>query len=198
MASKYLYVKEDLDKKFLKMYTVTYETNGKEREYVFVSRHNEEDLAVLNDEIKPTAIEAFTYIKEDGKWKVIMIEEFRSAINKYVTSFCAGLIEEGEDVNKAIEREVYEEVGGKVKNIQLLQNYPMSMCAGMTDEANYFALVELESMGKQHLEETEDIKVLVYDVDELEKKINNNEIMLTASGYLGAKELIWKLKKENA
>lgn len=195
MANKYLFVKKDLDKKFLKMYTVTYETNGKEREYFFVSRNDEEDLAILNDNIKPTAIEAFTYIKQDGKWKVVMIEEFRSAINRYVTSFCAGLIEDGEDVNKTIEREVYEEIGGKVKQIELLQNYPMSMCAGMTDEANYFALVELDSIGKQHLEETEDIKVLIYDIDELEEKINNSELALTASGYLGAKELIWKLKK---
>ena len=197
MENKYLFVKKDLDKKFLKMYTATYETNGKDREYVFVSRHDEEDLAIVNDEVKPTAIEAFTYIKDisDNKYKIVMIEELRSAMNKRVISFCAGLIEDGEDYNKAIEREVYEEVGGKVKNIEILQNYPMSLCAGMTDEANIFSIVELESIGAQHLEDTEDIKVKIFDIDELEKKIKNNELMLTFTGYAGAMILINKLKE---
>ena len=199
MENKYMFVKKDLDKKFLKMYTATYETKGKEREYFFVSRHDEDDLAVLNDRIKPTAIEAFTYIKDisDDKYKIVMIEELRSPLNKIVVGFTAGLIEDGEDYRKAIEREVYEEIGGKIKNFELLQNYPLPVCAGMTDEANIFSIVELESIGVQHLEEMEDIKVLIFDIDELEKKIKNNELLLTFTGYAGAMILINKLK-ENA
>lgn len=196
MKNKYLLVKKDLDKKFLKMYTVKYETNGKPRDYFFVSRHDEKDLAVMNDEITPTAIEAFTYIKEDNEWKIIMIEEFRSAMNRKFYSFTAGLIEKGEEPNEAIKREVYEEIGGDVKNIELCQDYPMPLCAGMTDEANIFAIVELESLGKQHLEETEDITVRKFTVKELEKKIKSNELPLTVSGYLGAMLLINKLSEK--
>ena len=145
------------------------------------------DLAINHDLVKPTAIEAFTYYvdPETMEIKVVMIEEFRSALGRYVTSFCAGLIENGEDVNKAIEREVYEEVGGKVEKITLLQDYPLSMCAGMCDEANYMAVVKLSSIGKQHLEETEDIKIKVYSLDELNSLLKNNQIYLTASGLLG-------------
>lgn len=194
MDNKYLFVKKDLDKKFLKMYTATYETNGKKRDYFFVSRNEEEDLAVMNDEIKPTAIEAFTYIKDNGVYKIVMIDELRSAFNKRFSSFCAGLIEKGEDYKEAVKREVYEELGGTVKSVELLQNYPMALCAGMTDEANIYTIVELESLGKQHLEETEDIKVKIYDVKDLENKIQNNELLLTVSGYLGAMLLINRLK----
>ena len=64
----------------------------------------------------------------------------------------------------------------------------------MTDEANIYTIVELESLGKQHLEETEDIKVKIYDVKDLENKIQNNELLLTVSGYLGAMLLINRLK----
>ena len=124
-----------------------------------------------------------------------MINEFRSPINRKVLSFCAGLIEPNEDYIKAFEREVYEELGGKVKKIELCQSYPMAVCAGLCDEANIFAIVELESMGEQHLETTEDIEIVRYTVDELEEKINNNELNLTASGYFGAMMLIHKLKK---
>lgn len=177
----------NLDKKFLKFYTAHYVTNNQPRDYFFVSRNSMKDLAINHDLVKPTAIEAFTYYvdPETMEIKVVMIEEFRSALGRYVTSFCAGLIENGEDVNKAIEREVYEEVGGKVEKITLLQDYPLSMCAGMCDEANYMAVVKLSSIGKQHLEETEDIKIKVYSLDELNSLIKNNQIYLTASGLLG-------------
>lgn len=188
--NEFLDVKLDLDKKFLKFYTAKYKTNGKPRDYFFVSRNDKDNLALVSGKIKPTAIEAFTYYKD----KIIMIEEFRSAIGKKFYSFTAGLIEEGEDVNKSIEREIFEEIGGKVKSIELLQNYPMAVCAGLTDEANYFAIVELESLGEQHLEETEDINVVIIGVEELEALIKNNELPLTASGYFGAMMLINKIK----
>ena len=186
MKHKLVNIEKNLDKKYLKFYTANYETNGKPRKYFFVSRHNEKDLALKNNKVKPTAIEAFTYyLDENENMKVVMIEEFRSAIGRYVTSFPAGLIEKGEDVNKAIAREVKEEIGADVNYVKLLQNYPMSMCAGMTDEANYMAIVEVKNLGEQHLEETEDIKVKIYDIEELHRKVENNEIYLSASGYLG-------------
>lgn len=186
MKHKLVNIEKNLDKKYLKFYTANYETNGKPRKYFFVSRHNEKDLALRNKNIKATAIEAFTYyLDENENMKVVMIEEFRSPIGRYVTSFPAGLIEKGEDVNKAIAREVKEEIGAEVNYIKLLQNYPMSMCAGMTDEANYMAIVQVKNLGEQHLEETEDIKVKIYDIEELHKKVENNELYLSASGYLG-------------
>ena len=186
MKQKLLNIEKNYNTKYLKFYTAHYETDGKKRDYYFVSRHNEKNLALNNKEVLPTAIEAFTYFyDEDGEMNVVMIEEFRSAIGRYVTSFPAGLIEKGEDVPTAICREVEEEIGAEVTSIHLLQNYPMSMCAGMTDEANYMALVEIKNIGKQHLEETEDIKVKIYKMSDLHKAVKRNELYLTASGYLG-------------
>ena len=186
MEQKVLSVEKNYNTKYLKFYTAHYKTDGKPRDYYFVSRNDEKDSAIKNKEIKPTAIEAFTYYyDENGEMQVVMIEEFRSAIGRYVTSFCAGLIEKGEDVNKAIEREVKEEIGADVVRISLLQNYPLSMCAGMCDEANYMAIVEIKNIGEQHLEKTEDIKVKIYNMNDLHRMVTRNEINLTASGLLG-------------
>ena len=69
-----------------------------------------------------------------------------------------------------------------------------ALSAGLTDEANMFAIVELSKIGKQHLETTEDIKVKTFTVDELEKKIQNSELELTVTGYLGCVLLINKIK----
>ena len=180
-------IETNLDKKFLKFYTAKYKTKGIDRDYFFVSRHNMKDLAILNKNIKPAAVEMFTYyIDEKTKeLMVIMIEEFRSAAGKYVYSFPAGLIEPNEDINTAITREVSEEIGGTIKQINLIQNYPMLLCAGITDEANYLATVEISKLEQQHLEETEDINVKIFKMKDLMAKIENNELPLTVSGYLG-------------
>lgn len=114
-----------------------------------------------------------------------MIKEFRSAIGKYVYSFPAGLIEESEDIAAAFEREIYEEIGAETLKVKLLQTYPMPMCAGLTDEANFIALVRVNKPAKQHLEETEDIKVEVFKFEDLVAKVASNKIPLTATGYLG-------------
>ena len=193
MKHQCLLVEKNLDKKFIKMYTVTYNTGDSTKDYYFVSRHEMEDLAIVNEEPKATAVEVFAYYKD----KIIMIEEFRNAVNKRCLSFCAGLIEKGETWQKAVEREVYEELGGKVKSMEALQDYPMLICAGLTDEANYLVVCELESIGKQHLERAEDIEVKMFGVDELEQKMKNNELKLTASGLLGAIVLINKLKNRS-
>ena len=190
-SQELLNVKKDLDKKFLKFYTAQYMTDGKLRNYFFVSRHDEKDLVMNNpSNVKPTAVECFTYIVEDGIPYAIMVKEFRSAMGRYVASFPAGLIEDGESFEKAISREVSEEVGGDIKSFKLLQNYPMSLCAGMTDEANMFALVELNKVGIQHLEETEDIEVHKIPLTILQKKVKNNELELTLSGYVGVLSIL--------
>lgn len=198
MSKELIEIEKLLDKKFLKFYKAKYRIeNGKMTDYFFVSRNDTKNLAMVRSEIKPTAIEAFTYIKEDDDYKIVMIEEFRSAMNRNFFSFTAGLIEEDEDYVEAIKREIKEEIGGIAKEIELCQDYPIAICPGLTDEANIFAIVELESLGKQHLEELEDIKVRLFDVDELERKVNNNELYLTLSGYLGVQLLINKLKIKN-
>lgn len=178
-------IETNIDKKFLKFYTAKYKTNGVDRDYFFVSRHDKKDLAINNKFIKPTAIEAITYYEEGDHIYVVMIKEFRSAIGKYVYSFPAGLIEEGEDIAAAFEREIYEEIGAETLKVKLLQTYPMPMCAGLTDEANFIALVRVNKPAKQHLEETEDIKVEVFKFEDLVAKVASNKIPLTATGYLG-------------
>lgn len=192
---KLLGVEKNLDKKFLKFYTAKYETDGKPRDYFFVSRHDEKDLAINNEKVVPTAVEAFTYsLNDDGDIKVIMIKEFRSALGKYVYSFCAGLIDNDELPEDACQREIYEELGAQTNELILLQDYPLPMCAGMTDEANYMFIAQVSNLDKQHLEESEDIEVVEFDLDELENKVRDNKIYLTISGYLGVVSLLNYLK----
>ena len=192
---KLIKVEQLLGNKYLNYYKATYQTNGKQRDYFFTSRNSLEDLAITNDKIKPTAVEMFTYYKKGGKLFIAMIKEFRSPLGRYIYSFPAGLIEKDESPLVAAVREVQEELGGKPKQVHFIQNYPLAMCAGLTDEANCLAVVELDTISEQHLEESEDIKVEIFESHDLETKIANNELPLTASGYLGILSILYYNKE---
>ncbi len=193
-------VKKLFETKFLKFYSATYQTEAGENDYYFVSRSDEKGLSMLNKDkkkyIKGNAIEAFTYIKENDGYKILMIKEFRRPLNEYVFSFPAGIIEKKDKtLLDAYIREIEEELGGSIKNIEYCQKNPMPLCAGVTDESNYYAIVEIKELHFQKLEEQERIEVYKFTVQELEQKIKNSELPLTVQGYLGAVLLINKLKE---
>ena len=185
--------------KYLNFYSVTYKDDfGNDKSpYMFVSRFDKDNLNCCKQEtnspISPNAIEAFTYLEEDEQYYIVMIKEFRAPLNSYVYSFPAGLIEENESAKDALVREVEEEIGGRVREFKFLQNYPLAMCAGLCDESNMLALVELYRLEEQHLDEGEQIEVVKFTPLELADKIRNNELKLTASGLLGATILLNKL-----
>lgn len=185
--------------KFLNFYSARYEHKEKVSDYYFASRNKPNDLACIlnsiNSYVLPNAIEAFTYIDNEDERCVVMIREFRKPLNSYVYSFPAGLIEDNESPDIALYREVKEEVGGLIEDFNFCQNYPLAMCAGLTDEANMLAVVKLKSANilNQNLDENEVIDIVKFNPNDLANKIKNNEIKLTASGYLGCLILLYKL-----
>ena len=162
----------------------------------FTSRNEVPNLSCVrnkrNSQILPNAIEAFTYIKNENESKIVMIKEFRATLNSWIYSFPAGLIEKGESAEDALIREVSEEIGGEIKDFKFLQNYPVAMCVGVSDESNMLAVVELNELKEQHLDEGENIQVVSFNPKELKEKIVNNELKLTASGLLGVIILLQK------
>ena len=182
--------------KFLNFYKAKYVENNKYRNYWFASRNAPDNLPMITGNINASAIEAFTYYKDpkDKKYYLVFIYEFRSAFNKYMLSFPAGLIEPNEDIKSAITREVSEEIGGKVKSIDILNNYPSPTSAGLSDEANVYAFVELEpGLHEQNLDSDEDIEVKVVPLDRLDITINIYAGSICATSLLGAKLLQAKL-----
>jgi ADP-ribose pyrophosphatase len=98
----------------------------------------------------------------DGQ-HVILVEEFRPAVQAPVISFPAGLIDRagaGETQETAIEaalRELREETGFAARSIEEVANGPIS--AGMTTERVTFFLAQDLQAGRQMLDAGEDIKV---------------------------------------
>ena len=98
--------------KFLSSYELTYiNKEGKDKIYEMVSRESDLSAESVGKKTAGVAIAGF----KDGK--ILLIREFRMGVNRYVTAFPAGLIEDGESPEEAADRELREETGMRIVKI---------------------------------------------------------------------------------
>lgn len=158
---KLLKLTENYISPYLSHYHSESEYNGRIKEYDFVSRNSfmSAKPEKLSQPYKSDAVSIF--VQNEDKSKLLLIKEFRYAVNNYVISTPAGLIENNEDVKQATIRELYEEIGYNEDQIEINQVLPPSYSAvGLSDEqvASVFVTVDDSIKPKQHLESSEDIE----------------------------------------
>lgn len=162
--------------KFIKTYLAKYQTKMGERYYEIASRKDNPD--VQNKNARPDAVRIIPYYyDEKGNLKVVLIKEFRFAINKYIYGTPAGLIDKGEDPIVSAKRELYEEIGAKVIKCKLTEKTSYSS-AGIIDESLVCFEAEVKLTGKQHLDQYEDISIVTVGLKKLEKMLDTQEFDL--------------------
>ncbi|HMK61318.1 MAG TPA: NUDIX hydrolase [Dissulfurispiraceae bacterium] len=98
------------------------------------------------------------------KGELLMIRQFRPALNKYVIEFPAGLNDKGESLVEAARRELIEETGYVSDEFKLLAEGPVS--SGLSTEvltvylAKKAVLASAALRERFPIEETEDIEVI--------------------------------------
>ncbi|MGL4990732.1 MAG: NUDIX hydrolase [Sarcina sp.] len=163
-----------LDCKFLKMYELNLiNKNDKEKKYFVASRRKEDELACkTKNHNKADAVMIVPITKED---ELIILKQFRPAINDYIYEFPAGLVDEGEDIEQAAIRELYEETNLKIVDSEIILK-PSYTSVGMSDEsvAVVKAIVEgdLSSENSEDDEEIEFIKIKKENAAEFIKNHN--------------------------
>ncbi|MGC9421163.1 NUDIX hydrolase [Vibrio sp.] len=107
--------------------------------------------------------------------KIILINQFRPSLNKWLLELPAGTIEENELTLDCAQRELEEETGYSAQEwIQLGQVTPM---AGFCDEIQHlFVAKQLKLTTRLVCDDDEVIEVLALSMAELEQKIINGEI----------------------
>lgn len=177
---KILDIKKLTDKKFLNFYILKLRNKyNKEKEYYIASRRDEEKLACITN--NHSICDAVMIVTKTVEGDFYLIKQYRPAINGYIYEFPAGLVDEGETIEEAAIRELYEETGlNAVKYKTLLK--PCYTSVGMTDEN--LAVVEAIVDGvptNENAEEDEDIEIIkVYKEDALEFIDNNIVSIKTA------------------
>lgn len=157
------------DGKYLKNYELTYLNKaGREKKYEIVSRHEIKDEKALGKEVSGVSIAAFC------SDRLLLLKEFRMSVNKSIYNLCAGMLEEGEDIETCIRRELYEETGLRVKQIHKILP-PSYSAVGISDMKTYIAFAEAEGDFSDHTSDNEKIQPDFYTREEVKALLDTEE-----------------------
>lgn len=105
---------------------------------------------------------------------ILMVKQYRYAIQKVSLELPAGKLEKGEDIHDAIKRELLEETGYRAKNWKDL-GY-INTTPGICDEKLYLYYAKDLTYNKPHPDEGEILQLFEYTKDEVFEMIKNGEI----------------------
>ena len=150
--------------KYLHRYELIYENKlGKEKHYEIVSRHS-----IASPEEIGNVSSGISMIVTMNH-KLLLLKEFRMAINRTVFNLCAGMINEGETIEECAKRELYEETGLKVKEIKKILPASYSAVA-ISDIMTNIVYVEAEgTINSDHTSANEEISAAFYSAQEIEE-----------------------------
>ncbi|BAZ15096.1 NUDIX hydrolase [Calothrix sp. NIES-4071] len=112
-------------------------------------------------------------VTSEGKF--VLVRQYRFAVSGRIIEFPAGTLEVNEDPLETVKREIEEETGYRANQWQKLGEF--FLAPGYSDEIIYaFLATDLEKLEKPPLQdEDEDIEVLLWSQEELEKAIFEGE-----------------------
>ncbi len=123
----------------------------------------------------------------ENKDKVVLIRQYRYAIDGYIYEFPAGLVEEGENFPEAGRREFKEETGLDltVLDVQDCYSRPYFTTVGMTDEScgtvyGYAAGVP-SRVGQ---EDSEEIQIVLADKEEVRRILREENVAIMCAYML--------------
>ncbi|HSQ88434.1 NUDIX hydrolase [Romboutsia sp.] len=122
--------------------------------------------------------------------EIILIKQFRKAIEKVIWEIPAGKIEAGENPKECAIRELKEETGHEAQNLKLIHKFFTS--AGFSNQKIYIYLATGLTVGERNLDNDESLDVYKMNLEDAYSMVIKNEIedAKTSIGILLAKELI--------
>jgi len=115
---------------------------------------------------------AIVPVTEDGK--ILMVRQYRNALDRYTLEIPAGGLNPGEDTRIAAIRELEEETGYKSEDVSFLVSIYTTV-AFCNEKIDIYVAKNLMP-SRQNLDEDEFIDVQAYSVEELLEKIYASEI----------------------
>lgn len=115
------------------------------------------------DFIEHKGAAAVVPVREDGK--LLLVRQYRNALERYTIEIPAGGLNPGEPTDKAALRELEEETGYHCEKAEFLLSIRTTI-AFCNEKIDIYVARELV-LGQQHLDEDEYINVEAYSVEEL-------------------------------
>ncbi|PCK07182.1 MAG: ADP-ribose diphosphatase [Alteromonadaceae bacterium] len=124
--------------------------------------------------------------------EIVLVEQFRigaiESDNPWVIELAAGMVEHGESSEEVARREVEEECGAKIGDLQFVADFYSSVGGSSETTALYYSVVDANKFDGVHGlgSENEDIRVVKMSSDEFVEKVTSNAFRsasLVTAGY---------------
>ncbi len=106
--------------------------------------------------------------------QIVLVKQFRKAVEEFLLEIPAGLIEHKEEPSQCAVRELKEETGYTANNLEKLFEYYSS--PGFSNEKIHIYLAEDITEGVARPDEGEHIRIIKMPVNEALEKVRTNEI----------------------
>ena len=167
---------------WIKKYVLEYvQPDGSLYEYESVSRKG---LEAYRSELERTArgeaptVDAVCIVPQLPDGSLLMIREFRYPLNSWCVAFPAGLVEAGEDLASAVDRELREETGFRLRRDVSSPLRPLHQTGysstGMGEENVLVVFAQVEPAGDAHPEPNELIETFFVPCDGVRTFLDGN------------------------
>ena len=159
---------------------------GRKGHYYVASRaKTENELKIKTRKNTPDGVIIYSLYGEK-KDRVVLVRQYRYAIDSYIYEFPAGLVEPGEDYREAAIREMKEETGLTLTPLDVDPAYekPYFTTIGMTDEscASVYGYASGQVSG-DGLEGSEELEIVLADREEV-RRILREEKAAIMTAYM--------------
>ncbi len=121
----------------------------------------------------PTWASVFALTKDN---KAVFVKQYRHGLGVVSIETPGGVVDPGETPEQAIKRELIEETGYEFESLEYLGK----ISANPATTNNYMHMYVAkggEKVAEQSLDETEDVEVVLYTLEEVKQLLRNNQIV---------------------
>lgn len=167
--------------RFITRYDIAYETvDKKEKIYEIISRNKAlETLEALNGREPDSVVVIAT--DESGE-RLLVNKEFRMAVGNWVYNFPAGLIDEGEEPFQSAKRELWEETGLELYEIDDFIG-PSYSAVGFSNEINVCVVGKARGEFRPSTSTAEEIEAQWYTKDEIRELLRTARFAARTQAY---------------
>lgn len=121
----------------------------------------------------PTAATAFALTEEN---KVILVKQFRHPIDEVSLETPGGFVDEGEDFDTAMKRELLEETGYEFTNVEYLGKFAANPGV-LNNYTEMFFANGGKKIAKQQLDDNEEIEIVELTIEEVIEQLLQQKIV---------------------